>query len=81
MTTNTVVITETQVNVTNVGEQGVAGPNTILNKSVVDGTVSVNNSLLVYNSSSDKWTSTVVPVGLTISGGSFWALLKKMKKI
>tara|TARA_B100000519_G_scaffold44090_1_gene34920 strand:+ start:11925 stop:12140 length:216 start_codon:yes stop_codon:yes gene_type:complete len=71
MTTNTVVITETQVNVTNVGEQGVAGPNTILNKSVVDGTVSVNNSLLVYNSSSDKWTSTVVPVGLTISGGSF----------
>ncbi len=71
MTTNTVVITETQVNVTNVGEQGVAGPNTILNKSVVDGTVSVNNSLLVYNSSSDKWVSTVVPVGLTISGGSF----------
>ena len=71
MTTNTVVITETQVNVTNVEEQGVAGPNTILNKSVVDGTVSVNNSLLVYNSSSDKWTSTVVPVGLTISGGSF----------
>ena len=71
MTTNTVVITETQVNVTNVGEQGVAGPNTILNKSVIDGTVTVNNSLLVYNSSSDKWTSTVVPVGLTISGGSF----------
>lgn len=71
MTTNTVVITETQVNVTNVGEQGVAGPNTILGKSVADATVSVNNSMLVYNSSSDKWVSTVVPVGLTISGGSF----------
>ena len=79
MTANTVVITEgntatvsdTQVDVTNVGEQGVAGPNTILNKSVQTGTVSVNGSLLVYNSSSGNWGSTVVPVGLTISGGSF----------
>lgn len=79
MTANTVVITEgntatvsdTQVDVTNVGEQGIAGPNTILNKSVQTGTVSVNGSLLVYNSSSGNWVSTVVPVGLTISGGSF----------
>lgn len=79
MTANTVVITEgntatvsdTQVDVTNVGEQGIAGPNTILNKSVQTGTVSVNGSLLVYNSSSGNWGSTVVPVGLTISGGSF----------
>ena len=79
MTANTVIITEgntatisdTQVDVTNVGEQGVAGGSSILNKSVVGSTVSVNGSLLVYNSSSGQWGSTVVPTGLTISGGSF----------
>ena len=68
---NTATISDTQVDVTNVGEQGPAGPNAILGKSVQDGTVSVNGSLLVYNSSSGNWGSTVVPTGLTISGGSF----------
>ena len=67
----TVTATNTGATVTLAGVQGPEGPSAISGKSIATGTVSTNGSILAYNSSSDKWETTVVPVGLTITGGTF----------
>ena len=67
----TVTATNTGANVTLAGVQGPAGPNAVAGKSLKTETVSANGSILFYNSSSDKWETTLTPTGLTITGGSF----------
>ena len=68
----TVTATNTGANVSLAGIQGPAGPSEISGKNIATGTVSANGSILFYNSSSDKWETTLTPTGLTITGGSFW---------
>lgn len=66
-----VQITPNSLTATTVGTQGIAGPNTILNKSVADGTVSADGSILVYSGSLGKWEGTLQPRNLTIDCGNF----------
>ena len=66
-----VQITPNSLTATTVGTQGLAGPNTILNKSVADGTVSDDGSILVYSGSLGKWEGTLQPRNLTIDCGNF----------
>lgn len=66
-----VQITPNSLTATTVGTQGIAGPNTILNKSVADGTVSDDGSILVYSGSLGKWEGTLQPRNLTIDCGNF----------
>ncbi len=66
-----VTATNTGASVTLAGVQGPAGPSAIAGKSIAEGTVSANGSILSYNSSSEKWETTLIPTGLTITGGSF----------
>lgn len=71
MSSKTVVVTSDAVKVTTIGIQGPEGSSTILGKSVASGTVSANGSIIIYNSTSDRWEATVQPTGLTIGGGNF----------
>lgn len=64
-------ITPNSLTATTVGTQGVAGPNTILNKSVADGTVSNDGSILLYSGSLGKWQASLLPRNLTIDCGNF----------
>ena len=66
-----VQITPNSLTATTVGTQGLAGPYTILNKSVADGTVSADGSILVYSGSLGKWEGTLQPRNLTIDCGNF----------
>ena len=53
------------------GTQGLSGPNSILGKSVADGTVSNDGSILLYSGSLGKWEATLAPRNLTIDCGNF----------
>ena len=66
-----VQITPNSLTATTVGTQGIAGPNTILGKSVADGTVSADGSILVYSGNLGKWEGTLQPRNLTIDCGNF----------
>ena len=66
-----VQITPNSLTATTVGTQGIPGPNTILGKSVADGTVSADGSILVYSGSLGKWEGTLQPRNLTIDCGNF----------
>ena len=49
-TVNSITITDTSnISVVTAGTQGVAGPNTILGRSVVTSTAGTSGSLLVYD--------------------------------
>lgn len=55
-TVNQITVSNTsEISVTTVGTQGVAGPNTILNRSVVASTVSTAGSLLIYDHTNLRW--------------------------
>ena len=55
-TVNQITVSNTSdISVTTVGTQGVAGPNTILNRSVVATTVSTAGSLLIYDHTNLRW--------------------------
>ena len=67
----TVTATNTGANVTLAGVQGPAGPSEIAGKNLKEETVSANGSILHYNSSTSLWEVTRIPIGLTITGGTF----------
>ena len=67
----TVTATNTGANVTLAGVQGPAGPNAVAGKSLKTETVSANGSIIHYNSSTSLWETTLIPTGLTITGGTF----------
>ncbi|MAL83181.1 MAG: hypothetical protein CMF11_02345, partial [Idiomarina sp.] len=55
-TINTITVEgESSITVTTVGTQGVAGPNTVLGRSVADSTASTAGSLLVYDHANTVW--------------------------
>ena len=55
-TVNTITVTSTSgISVVTAGTQGVAGPNTILGRSVADATASTAGSLLVYDHTNTQW--------------------------
>lgn len=64
-------ITPNSLTATTVGTQGLSGPNSILGKSVADGTVSNDGSILLYSGSLGKWEATLAPRNLTIDCGNF----------
>ena len=55
-TVSQITVTDvSQISVVTAGTQGVAGPNTILGRSVADSTASTAGSLLVYDHSNTQW--------------------------
>ena len=55
-TVNSITVTNSSaISVITAGTQGVAGPNTILGRSVADATASTAGSLLVYDHSNTQW--------------------------
>ena len=55
-TVSQITVTDvSQISVVTAGTQGVAGPNTILGRSVADSTTSTAGSLLVYDHSNTQW--------------------------
>ena len=55
-TVNSITVTNSSaISVITAGTQGVAGPNSILGRSVVDATASTAGSLLVYDHSNTQW--------------------------
>jgi hypothetical protein len=55
-TVNSITVSDvSNISVTTVGTQGVAGPNTILNRSVAETTASTAGSLLVYDHGNLQW--------------------------
>ena len=71
MSDKPVVVTSETVKVNTIGIQGPEGPNTILGKSIAEGTVTANGSILNYDSTQDIWVATQEPTNLTIRGGNF----------
>ena len=60
-TVNTVTVTDSSnIEVVTVGEQGLAGPSTVLGASVADVTAgaSDDNSLLIYDHGNTRWSTT-----------------------
>ena len=58
---NQVTVTDgSAISVVTAGTQGLAGPNTILAKSVADVTLAASNggALLIYDNNNDNWTVT-----------------------
>ena len=55
-TVSQITVTDvSQISVVTAGTQGVAGPNTIIGRSVADSTASTAGSLLVYDHSNTQW--------------------------
>lgn len=70
--TNTVSVnTQSNSEVIAVGIQGPAGPNFITQSSDVDATILNNGSVLVYKTSTSKWTSTTTLDAQNMEGGEF----------
>ena len=70
--TNTVSVnTQSNSEVIAVGIQGPAGPNFITHSSDVDATILNNGSVLVYKTSTSKWTSTTTLDAQNMEGGEF----------
>lgn len=54
-----------------VGIQGPSGPNSISTAADVDATDTQNGSILVYKTSTNKWTSTTVLDSQNMEGGEY----------
>lgn len=57
--------------VVSVGIQGPSGPNTVNGAEDVDTTVLTNGSVLVYKTTTNKWTSTTTLDAQNMEGGEF----------
>ena len=71
-TVNTVTVTDaSNISVVTVGEQGLAGPNTILGRSAASVTAgsSDDNSLLIYDHGNTNWSTTARVTDAVSLGG------------
>jgi hypothetical protein len=57
--------------VVSVGIQGPSGPNTITNATDIDSTNLQNGSVLVYKTSTNKWTSTTILDSQNVEAGEY----------
>ena len=53
------------ITVTTVGEQGIAGPNTILGRQIAAGTISAAGAILVYDHANTQWSASTDVTSLT----------------
>ena len=67
-TVNSITVTNSSaISVITAGTQGVAGPNSILGRSVVDATASTAGSLLVYDHSNTQWIDSQVSAAQSLT--------------